>query len=82
MTVIAVAEAVALVAIVYLMLRSQRANDVAWTAERRELLTRIQRPELLPAPTGQPFVWPDDVEPDDIGLVGTIAELASEDGNQ
>lgn len=74
-------EAVAIVAIVYLMLRAQRANDAAWTAERRELLTRIQRPELLPAPIGNPFVWPEDNNDDEIGLIGSIAEPPLDGGS-
>lgn len=43
-----VALVAALVAVVVLFLRRQREQEQAWTDERRELLTRIQRPEIVP----------------------------------
>lgn len=96
MTIIAAILAVALVVVVYLMLRHQRASDVAaatertelllsqadqaraWTEERRELLTRIQRPEYVPVAPMPVFQAPES-EPDEINLVGTIAEFMGED---
>jgi uncharacterized protein (DUF362 family) len=78
MIIVASLEAVALVAIVVLMLRHQAASEVAWTAERRELLTRIQRPEHVPTAQTPAFEWPVDDESDEIELVGTIAEPQDE----
>lgn len=77
MTIIAAVLALALVAVVYLMLRHAAEAERAWTAERRELLSRIQRPELLPSPTGEPFAFPD-TEPDQLELIGTIQEPPEE----
>lgn len=71
--VIAAILAVALVVVVRLFLRHQAALESAWADERRELLTRIQRPEMVPVPTGAPVVFPEQ-EDDDWGAVGTIEE--------
>lgn len=50
------------------------AEREAWLAERKELLTRVQRPELIPLPE-RPDI-PDEeyreFEADDIDLVGTV----------
>lgn len=43
----------------------------AWTEERRELLNRIQRPEVVQAGPVADFPTPD-VEQDELGLVGSI----------
>lgn len=54
----------------------QRARELAWVEERRELLNRIQAPERLPvAQTAEPFVIPEH-EPDQYNQVGQILELA------
>ncbi len=71
MTVIACLEAVAVIAVVFLFLRHQSRQEQAWTLERRELLTRIQRPEMIPIPAAEPFQF-DEREPDEFDLVGTI----------
>jgi hypothetical protein len=63
--------------------RRERLFDVEraeWTAERRELLNRIQRPEYAPMPVHEWTYQPDDDGPDEINLVGTIAELKTDDG--
>jgi hypothetical protein len=43
----------------------------AWTAERRELLSRIQRPEMIP-PSAMAFSFPVSEEVDEIARVGQI----------
>ena len=73
MTVIAVVEAVALVILAFLFLHHLSQSERAWTLERRELLTRIQRPELIPTDQARELVIPDD-EPDEIDLVGVAQE--------
>lgn len=72
MTIIAIILAASLVAIVGLFLHHIAALERAWTVERRELLTRIQRPELVPLPRSEPVALPDP-EPDERDLVGTVA---------
>jgi hypothetical protein len=74
MIILASLEAAAIVAVVFLMLKHQTVQEQAWTAERRELLERIQRPDRIPTSTIDPFVFNTDTEPDEFGLVGTIAE--------
>ena len=65
--------AVALVAVVHLLLRYHRQAESTWEKERRELLNRIQRPEVVPLPDVPGFVLPEPEE-DFSALVGTIAE--------
>src|ERR1035437_10081720 len=74
MIILASLEAVATVIIVFLMLKHQTVQDQAWTAERRELLERIQRPDRIPSSPADPFVFNTDTEPDEFGLGGTIAD--------
>ena len=69
----AISEAVILMVWI-LLLRDHRQQQAAWTVERRELLNRIQRPEMIPASTFEAFEVPEP-EPDFSHLVGTIAEL-------
>ena len=71
LTIIAVAQTVALVAISLAFLKHVRSREQEITVERRELLTRIQHPELIPVPrdTRTPLPEP---EPDESNLVGTI----------
>ena len=77
MTIVAVLEAVALVATVCLFLRHIRGSEAAWTVERGELLNRIQRPEYTPTPNVEPLVLPDP-EPDHSELVGSVAPAADD----
>lgn len=49
--------------------RQERAE---WLSERRELLNRVQRPDILPVAQSA-FVQPE-VEPDEFNLIGSIAE--------
>lgn len=72
MVIVACLEAIALVAIVHLLLRHFRDEAADWATERRELLTRIQRPDLVPL-SSVTYSQPES-EPDEIGLVGTIQE--------
>lgn len=72
MSLIAVILAASLVLTIGLFLRHIAGLERAWTAERRELLTRIQRPELVPLPRSGPVALPDP-EPDERDLVGTVA---------
>lgn len=46
--------------------------ELEWAKERRELLNRVQRPELHVPQPAEHFEFPDP-EPDDAHLVGTIA---------
>jgi hypothetical protein len=78
-TIVAAIEAVALVAVVYLMLRHQRVSESAWTEERRELVNRIQAPERLPIAPQPTFEMPE-FEPDEMHLVGTIGDVPEADG--
>ena len=80
MTIIACLEAVALVAVVVLFLRSRASSDAqtaiereSWAAERRELLNRVQRPEILPLVPAD-FKVPEPSEQDDSHLVGAVLE--------
>lgn len=80
MTVVAAVLAAALVAVVWLLTRSQAAQRDAhaqaeqrWFEERRELLNRVQRPEYLPLTV--PKGWePPEATPDYSDLVGTVAD--------
>jgi hypothetical protein len=71
MIVIASLEAIGLVVVVLLFLRAQESAGRAWADERRELLNRVQRPDILPLAAANTFVQPDP-EPDEIDMVGTI----------
>ena len=73
MTIVAAIEAAAIVAVVWLLIRAYLQAQAAWALERRELLNRVQRPEMIPASTVEPFEVPEP-EPDFSHLVGTIAE--------
>lgn len=70
MIAVAIIEAVALVLVVaaFLKFRSKELEQAA--LERRELLTRIQRPEIIPTSVER-FEIPDQ-QPDLSALVGTI----------
>src|ERR1035437_2585761 len=59
MIILASLEAVATVIIVFLMLKHQTVQDQAWTAERRELLERIQRPDRIPSTPADHHGFPD-----------------------
>lgn len=61
----------ALVLVVRLLLQRITTAETAVADERRELLNRIQRPDVLPIASSTPFVVPEQ-EPDDIGEVGEI----------
>ena len=75
MTIVAAFEAVALVAIVCLFLR-ERASERSETArERSELLNRIQRPEFIPVAQQPAYEYPEDEEPDELGMVGQILDV-------
>lgn len=51
-------------------LNAMRVAEMQWAEERRELLNRIQRPEMVPQRVSDPLTLPDP-EPDEIELVGT-----------
>jgi hypothetical protein len=70
-------EAVALVAVVWMLVRSHAADQRAWVEERRELLERIQRPERIPAHLPEAYEIPE-FQPDDFDMVGTISHLDTE----
>ena len=77
--VVACVLAVALVAVVHILQRQHREAEQAWEAERRELLNRIQRPEMLPVPAGATFELPEPEE-DFSPLVGVVMEPEELDG--
>jgi hypothetical protein len=56
--------------------RAERERQ-AWAAERRELLNRIQHPQLVPLPAVD-YRAPPPEEPDGFDLVGTIAEASDQ----
>lgn len=60
-------------AVVYLLLRTQRLEQLAWQLERGELLNRIQHPERPPVAPRPEFLFEPD-EPDEVELIGTIAD--------
>jgi hypothetical protein len=72
MTVVAIVEAVALVAVVLAFLVYTRAREKDSILERRALADRIQRPELLPAREAPQFVEPPPRESDQLSMVGKI----------
>jgi hypothetical protein len=84
MTVVAALALVALVAAIALFSRDRDRSEARWTLERRELLNRIQRPEMVPLPTAEGFVVPERL-PDEWAQVGQIDidpewGLSDEDG--
>jgi hypothetical protein len=72
MTVVAIVEAVALVAVVLAFLVYTRARERDAMQERRTLADRIQRPEVLPARDAPAFVEPPPREDDQLSMVGKI----------
>lgn len=65
-------------ALVFLIIVLAREYTIAlerreWACERRELLNRVQRPEVLPSPQIADFVIPE-VEPDEFDLVGVVRD--------
>jgi hypothetical protein len=72
MTVVAIVEAVALVAVVVAFLLYARARERENARERSVLADRIQRPEVLPAREAAVFVEPAPREDDQLSLVGQI----------
>ena len=65
-------------ALVFLIIVLAREYTIAlerreWVSERRELLNRIQRPEVLPVVSERDFVIPE-VEPDEFDMIGSIQE--------
>lgn len=71
MIVVACLEAVALIAVVWMLLHTHAAEQKAWTVERRELLERIQRPEHIPLHLPEAFAFPEQ-ESDEFDKVGSI----------
>lgn len=71
MTLLLVVLAFAPLAITLTLLHHMGKRDAAWADERRELLTRIQRPEIVPVKPASGYVIPDR-EPDEYGQVGAI----------
>lgn len=68
-----IAALIAVVVCVALFVVYLRDREQAWTRERAELLTRIQRPEAVPMIVqGGNWLGPDP-EPDDTERVGTIS---------
>lgn len=51
--------------------------QAAWVTERRELVNRVQAPQHVPQGPVTEFVVPE-LEPDEIGEVGTIRQLDEE----
>lgn len=51
---------------------AHRASEEAWVVERRELVNRVQAPQLVPRPAPQAFELPE-AEPDESNLVGTVS---------
>lgn len=82
LTIVCLALVVALVAITRLwFLDRKRAEQIhaehyaAWVRERRELLTRIQRPDLVPIPKAQTPAAPVRRTVDEIHKVGVVSPL-------
>jgi hypothetical protein len=80
MTVVAIVEAVALVAVVIAFLSYTRAREKDQIEERRVLADRIQRPELLPTREPVAFVEPAPREDDGLSMVGKIRVSDGFDG--
>lgn len=60
-----------LILFLYAQQRAHQQAEAAWTAERRELVTRIQAPERIPVDASAAFVVPER-EPDEWNKVGTV----------
>lgn len=84
----------ALIGLIVYLLRHAAAQEREWARERQLLISRIQRPEMLPQPWEVPpynkpgVMHPEDPEyvaskdePDDIDLVGTVQTHGSDDSN-
>lgn len=64
-----------LVAALWVALNRHHQAERDWARERRELINRIQRPEYLPTMVDPDhFTLSTDEEPDEIDLIGTIAD--------
>lgn len=72
LTVVAIAEAVALIAVVLGFLHHIRWLEKQAVLERHTLTNRIQRPEQLPAREVTAFVNPPPREDDQLSMVGKI----------
>jgi hypothetical protein len=61
-------------AIVWIIVKDRQISEErdAWAVERRELLTRIQHPEVVPTTQTEREI--EISEPDEISLVGEIVE--------
>lgn len=77
MIIVASIEAVALVLVVWILIRHMRMLDESWVLERRELINRVQFPHAMPVTPSEPFTVPEP-EPDDLHLVGSILNLEEE----
>lgn len=71
MTWLVCVEAAVIVAAVFLCLRHISQLEASWADERRELLNRIQRPEIVPVKPTEGYVIPDQ-EPDGWNDIGEI----------
>lgn len=71
MIIVACLEAAALVAVVHLLLRHHTQSETAWTAERRELVSRIQAPDRIPIRETAEMVIPEREE-DEWATVGRV----------
>ena len=71
MTIVAIAEAVVIVAIVFLLLRQQSERAGAYEKVISQMADRIQAPERLPVPAATEFVVPER-EPDEWATAGQI----------
>lgn len=66
-----VALSVAFLVALWLQQEGHREAQAQWALERRELLNRIQKPEVLPMPSFGQFSAPEQPA-DEFNLVGTI----------
>lgn len=66
--------AIAVLQLAVLILATSRMDRerAGWADERRELLNRIQQPQFIPTGAADGWKFPEN-EPDEIGLVGTVA---------
>lgn len=70
-SIIAAVAIITLAAVIWMQDRSHRDDRHRWVEERRELLNRIQRPELAPYTTPTSFEAPE-LPADEWAQVGTI----------
>lgn len=68
---------VAIVGVVVQAFRFHASQAKAWAQERRELLNRVQRPEVIPQAAPEMWAMPE-MLPDESNLVGTVAEPREE----